>query len=311
MPFSAWPWALGAGAALVGGVFALVRPRGRHKADAHLVAAVELTGLALALLATAVGVGWRAWLAGTGAATSPADALALLAGGGLVVAAWQTWHDRTRRTYALQRATLSLTLIGGAALLGAAAALAAAWPTSSVAVPAPSPQPMQPATWLFGLRNILASIGLGGWLPALAASGYWYSRTLRKSAPASATKDNGNSTDTAVAVPTGAVPAALARSETVKPAEDPGRIAALFSFPWLTAACLASAVWSMISGAAIDQAVPANLWLGAAWLVGGAYLNITSSWRPLRVSGWLSPCLAAGALVAGVLAAGAAGSLRM
>ncbi len=304
MPFSTWPWALGAGAALVSGIFALVRPQGRHITDVRRIVTVELAGLALALLATVVGVGWRAWLANTSVATAPADALALLAGGGLVVAAWQTWMDRTRRTYALQRATLGLTLIGGAALLGVAFALTAAWPTSSVAVPAPLPEPMQPVTWIFGLRNILASIGLGGWLPTLAASVYWYSRTLSRSAPAGAPKDSGDSAD-----PAGDVPTAPVRPETVKPAEDPGRIAALFSFPWLTAACLASAAWSLISGAAIDQAVPANLWLWAAWLVGGAYLDITSSWRPLRVSGWLSPFLAAGVLVVGVLAAVAAGSL--
>ncbi len=323
MPISVWPWILGAGAALAGGVFGL-RWRERHKAQAHLPTRVELAGLTLALLAAAVGVAWRAWDARAWPGTSPADLLALLAGGGLAVAGWQTrrppWNNHAPCTgpreqdgafCGFQRMALDLTLIGGAALLGVAAALAATWPASSVALPV--------RTWLFGLRNILAGIGLGGWLPVLAASVYWYAQTLSRPTSASAPdgasdgapENNGATagTDTASA---GA--AASARSETAKPAEDPGRGAALLSFPWLTAACLVSAAWSMISGAGIDPTVAADLWLLAAWLLGGAYLTITSSWRPLRLPGWLSPFLAAGALAAGVLAAsapaGVAGSLR-
>ncbi len=279
MPLSAWPWVLGAGAALASGIFGLRLERGRCEAQARRPARIELIGLILALLAAAVGLGWRAWdVAWPGA--SPADMFALLAAGGLIVAGRQIWSSRSREQPTRPAIALDLTLIGGAALLGLAAALAAALPASAVT---PSAQP-----WLLGLRNILAGIGLGGWAPALAASLCWYLRTLGK--------------------PTAA--AAPERSQTARPAEDPGRDAALFSFPWLTAACLMSAAWGMINRASVDPTAAADLWLLAAWLLGGAYLNITSSWRPLRVPGWLSPLLAVGTLAAGVLAASVAGSLR-
>lgn len=292
MPLSAWPWVIGAGAALLGSGFALRQ----KKTEAGLLPKAEFLWLTLAVLAAVIGLGWRAWEARAWPGTSPADALALLAGGGLVVVAWQMLTTGMPNQPSRRRPALSLTLFASAALLGTAAALTLAWTASPLTLPA--------GAWIFGLRNILAGIGLGGWLPALAASVLWLEQALIRPAPIGPAESRSDSTsmDASTLPP--------ARSETINPAEDPGRIAALFSFPWLTGACLASGAWNLVAHAAIGRAMAANLWLLAAWLLGGAYLHITSSWRPLRLPGWLSPLLAAGTLAAGVLAAATAGSLR-
>ncbi len=294
MPTDAWAWWIGAASALVGGVLALWPERGRG-ARPRFVAHAHWALLAAALVAAMAGLGWRAWMAGVWPGVTPPDALALLAGGGLVVAAWSaagaSAHGRP-----LLRAALGVTLLGAAVILGAAAASAPMWPAASL--------PLPPSAWLLGLRNLLASIGLGGWLPVLATSLVWYRQAVTGAlAPPSA-------------APTGEAerpevpPPALAVPVLVRPAEDFGRSAALFSQPWLTAACLVGGAWNVVAYVALNRAAAADLWLVAAWLLAAAYLLVTSSWRPLRLPGWLALLLAAATLAAGLLAASTAGILR-
>lgn len=298
MPLSTWPWVIGAGTALAGGLWALRPARNSlaQRAEVQPLRHVALLALALALLGAAVGLGWRAWDARAWPGASPADALALLAGGGLVLTAWLALGDHLCGRCAARQAVLGLALLAAAALLGMAAALAPAWPTVPPATPT--------RTWLFGLRNILAGVGLGGWLPALAASVVWYGQALARRIPAQPREE-----EIALRGARAPLPPRLV-AEAIKPAEDPGRIVALFSFPWLTAACLVGGAWNLVAHAAIGRAAAADGWLLTAWLLGAAYLHITSGWRPLHLRGWLAPLIGAGVLAAGVLAAGAAGSLR-
>ena len=57
------------------------------------------------------------------------------------------------------------------------------------------------------------------------------------------------------------------------------------------------------------RAVPGDLWLIVAWLLGGIYLHATSTWRPLRLPAWLATALAAFTLAAAVLAALSTGTV--
>ena len=116
------------------------------------------------------------------------------------------------------------------------------------------------------------SMGLGGWLPVLAGSawGWWL---------------------------------ASRRGEFPTAGNDRGRPAALFSYPWLTAALLDAMVWNLVAHATVLALQPANLWPLVAWLLGATYLHATSTWRPRRVAAWLATTLAALALAAAVMRA--------
>ena len=229
---------------------------------------LPLTALAAGLVGVLIGVGSHAWWP----AEPIAEALALLAGGALVVTAWAA--PRWTRPSASSANERSLALAG--ALLGAAALTLAASVLAWRA--APGAAAWSARTWLSGLRVVLTSIGLGGWLAVCAGSvwGLW------------------------LASRHGEFPAA---------ATDRGRPAALFSYPWLTAALLAAVAWNLVAHATILALQPGDLWPLVAWLLGAIYLHATSTWRPRRVAAWLATVLAGLAFAAAVLTALNAGTL--
>ena len=141
---------------------------------------------------------------------------------------------------------------------------------------------------MFGLRGVLASVGLGGWLPVLAASVVGRAQALH-------------------------APVAVAELPHIKIAAriaaNPGRAAALSSYPWLTAGGLTAVVWNLSAHVMPVRAVPGDLWLIVAWLLGGIYLHVTSTWRPPRLPAWLATALAALTLAAAVLAALSTGTV--
>jgi ABC-type transport system involved in cytochrome c biogenesis permease subunit len=92
-------------------------------------------------------------------------------------------------------------------------------------------------------------------------------------------------------------------------ATDRGRAAALFSYPWLTAALLVTLLWNLTARATILVLQPGDLWPLVVWLLGATYLHATSSWRPRRVAAWLATALAVLALIAALLAALSAGTV--
>lgn len=309
MPFSMWLWVIAAGLALAGCVVALRRtPPAAWEGGWRGGWRPALWLMILALFAVATGLGWWAWVARSWPGASPPDALALLAGGGLVVAFWMALGGGINGRVML-RAALAATLILVAVTLAAAAMLAQAWPAMPMELPA--------RAWPLGVRNLLASIGLGGWIPALAASVSWYIQAAtngvsgQPTPPANVLEPEADASSFSGRVSTEAAgPSGRAMPVVVRPAEDHGRGAALFSFPWLTAACLAGGAYNLVAYGTVSRAAPADSWLLTAWLLGGAYLHVTSSWRPLRLPGWLAPLLAVATLAAGLLGAGAAGTLR-
>ena len=194
-----------------------------------------------------IGVGSHAWRP----AEPSAEALALLAGGALVVTAWAAprWTRPSESSANERSLALAGALLGAAALTLAAAALA--WRA------APTAAALSARTWLSGLRVVLTSIGLGGWLAVCAGSvwGLWL---------------------------------ASRHGEFPTAATDRGRPAALFSYPWLTAALLAAVAWNLAAHATILALQPGDLWPLVAWLLGAIYLHATSTWRPRRVAAWLA-----------------------
>jgi hypothetical protein len=229
---------------------------------------LPLAALAAGLVGVLIGVGSHAWQL-----TEPrAEGMALLAGGSLAVTAWAARHWAAPADSSTNERSLALAgaLLGAAALTVAAAALA--WRGT------PTAAAWSARTWLSGLRVVLASIGLGGWLAVLAGSvwGLWLARR-RGEFPAAAT--------------------------------DRGRPAALFSYPWLTAALLAGVAWNLAARAIFLALQPGDLWPLVAWLLGAIYLHATSTWRPRRVPAWLATAMAALALITAVLAALNAGTL--
>lgn len=243
---------------LVGGVLGLLTRRNRLW--------LPMATLAAGLLGVLAGLGWRAWTTGAWPGVDGAEALAMLAGGALVVTAWAAprWTEPLDGAPSARSVAFGCALFGAAALTFSAAALA--WPGADFAATAPT------RSWLYGLRGLLASIGLGGWLPVLAGSAWGLWSAGRR----------------------GVLPG---------PAADRGRMVALFSYPWLTAALLAGMLWNLAARAAILTIVPGELWLVVAWLLGATYLHATSSWRPRRLAAWLGPVIAALALAAAVLSA--------
>jgi hypothetical protein len=135
----------------------------------------------------------------------------------------------------------ALTLFGSCLLV--LLAMAAAWNS-------PPPQPFpQARSWLFGLRVIAASLGLGVWLPAFAAE----SRALGRDATWVLGPGKGHSRTGALSAPLGV--------EAMRA-----------GYPWLTAACLLSAAWSLATVAALWRGLSPEAWLIAAWLLGGIYM---------------------------------------
>lgn len=248
-------WLAAAVILLAGGLLSLtVMPRHRRWPLLILMAA--------GLLGILVGLGWRTWQARAWLGGSVADTLAMLASGALVVTAWTVL--RLTPPVAAEKRPLApaLALIGTACLV--VAAVVVAWRGT------PPAASQEPQSWLFGLRGVLASIGLGGWLPTLAASALW---SLR---------------------------AGLSDSRA---ATDPGRAPALFSYPWLTAAGLVGVLWDLAAHVTVLRATPADLWLLATWLLGGIYLHATSNWHPLRLPTWLATAVAAVTMATALLAA--------
>lgn len=293
MALSGWLWTGGGVLALLTGLW-IVSGRDRTQQGKPLP---RLALLVASLFLALIGLGWRAWESHSWPGNTAPEALALLAGGSLVVVAWLTLRAEAGGRFTGRCIAFGPTLIGAGILLATAA-----WLFLNATLPATPVLPPS-RTWLLGLRNLLASIGLGGWLVAWTASMAWILQIWRRSRAATVQR------------PTEALPGESELPDTIEPeaalpAEDLGRRAALFSFPWLTAACLCGIAWNLIGHAAIVRAAPAELWTLSAWLLGAAYLHVTSSWRPLRLPGWLAPVLAALVVTAGILAAVSAASLR-
>lgn len=293
MALSGWLWAGSGVLALLTGLWMVTLHDRARQGKLWPRLALLVASLFLAL----IGLGWQAWESRSWPGNATPEALALLAGGSLVVVAWLTLRAEARGRATGRCIAFGPTLIGAGILLAAAAWL------SFNATPSATPVLPPARTWLLGLRNMLASVGLGGWIVAWMASMAWILQIWRRSRAV------------AVQRPAEAPPGENELPDTIEPeaawpAEDLGRRAALFSFPWLTAACLTGMAWNLIGYAAIVRAVPGELWTLSAWLFGAAYLHVTSSWRPLRLPGWLAPVLAALVVAAGILAAVSATSLR-
>jgi hypothetical protein len=254
MPVDALAWLAAASALLIGAVLGVFTRRERLW--------LPMSALGLGLLGVLVGVGWRVWQP----AGPRAEALALLAGGALIVMAVAAprWTGPMEESANERSLALAGALLGAAALTFAAAALAWRGAPALAAVPA--------RHWLASLHVVLMSIGLGGWLPVLAGSawGWWL---------------------------------ASRRGEFPTAGNDRGRLAALFSYPWLTVALLAGVAWNLAARATILALQPGDLWPLVAWLLGATYLHATSTWRPRRVAAWLATVLAGLAFVAAVLTA--------
>jgi hypothetical protein len=260
MPLDAVAWLAAASVLLLGALLGLLTRRDRLW--------LPLVSLAAGLLGILVGVGWHVGRSGV----PIAEALALLAGGALVVAAWAAprWAGAPNASAHERSVALAGTLFGAAILVFVAAALS--WRGTPRAVT------LSARTWLEGVGVALASIGLGGWLPVFTGSawGLWL---------------------------------AGRRGEFPMAATDRGRAAALFSYPWLTAALLVTLLWNLTARATILVLQPGDLWPLVVWLLGATYLHATSSWRPRRVAAWLATALAVLALIAALLAALSAGTV--
>lgn len=216
----------------------------------------------LAGLFVAGGLLWRSSATALWPGATLAERLALLAAGALAASAWQSRH--------------ALRHGGPKAGRGRAALLAAAAAAAGAAALADGPAAEAAGwTWLAGLAEVAAGIGAGGLLAAFALS------AARRAA----------SLDTE-----GEPPAGLSAARGA--ALDAGRGAALLCYPWLTAAALLTGAYNLAASAALWRGEPGELWLLAAWLLVGAYLHLTSSWRPLRAAGWLPTLLAALAFAA-------------
>jgi hypothetical protein len=260
MPVDALAWLATTVLLLIGALLGVLTRRDRLR--------LPLIALAAGLLGVLIGVGSHAWRP----AEPDAEALALLAGGALVASAWAAprWTRPSEASANERSLALGGALLGAAALTLAAAALA--WRA------APTAAALSARTWLSGLRAVLTSIGLGGWLAVCAGSvwGLWL---------------------------------ASRHGEFPTAATDRGRPAALFSYPWLTAALLAAVAWNLAAHATILALQPGDLWPLVAWLLGAIYLHATSTWRPRRVAAWLATVVAGLAFVAAVLTALSAGTL--
>jgi hypothetical protein len=306
--------------ALVAGAWYLLaaRPAGPAGTSAVRVTLVGASGVCLL-----AGLVWRAVPTGAWPGATPWQAFALLAGGGLVLFAWQYGRARDE-VCGLGLLAAGLTLV---------AALVAAAATGEFRTPA---APLVQATWPFGLRAVVGGIGLGGWLWALAGSlaALPSRRPVRTgeaateidgpteaTGSADATGEPGSSHSAAGdAAPPGAPsaednpaaadPIAMA---TVTPSSVPGdqvgRAALRAAYPWLTLALLAGAGWNLTAYALAWRGTPAEIWLVIAWLLGAAYLHGTGGYRAVKLGRLPLVMLAAAGLAAAVMAATQASTL--
>jgi hypothetical protein len=283
-----WLWLAGGVLALIAG---LLRGLPRTAANPHrarlrspvLLAGwgiwtpLVLTCLGLAFLVA--GLAWRLWASGAWPGSTSADGVAMLAGGTLAILSGILLTEARRIKAAESRdvggvsgeqvgldrghaVAEALALFGSCLLI--LLAIGAAWGT-----PFPEPSP-QVRSCLFGVRVIAASLGLGAWLPAFA--------------------------DAAWGLRPGGGPS---RPETT--GLTPGLAAMRAGFPWLTAAWLLGAAWSLAAVAALWRGLPAEAWLVVAWLLGGIYLAAAWGARPARLPQWalvlLTACGATAALL--------------
>lgn len=272
-----WLWLAGAAILLIGGLLRLWPCRGKPARFLRpLVVVAPPLAAGLGLACGIAGLIWRSVVWGAWPGSTPADALALLASGSLVASAGNLIAERSggdlqgrflSRRHALSEA---LALFGVCLLLLLATALA--W-----AAAARTSLPGTP--WLLWLWSVLAGIGLGGWLPALAD----HLSSLR---PKEGRKDEGQR------------------------CTGPGPQAMRLGYPALTAAWLVGVAWSVMGYAVPWRGLPAELWLLVAWLLGGVYLCATWSPSPpeagvrsARLPGWVLALLAAFGSGAAVLAA--------
>lgn len=277
MRLDIWLWLACSVLVLIAGLLRLSRWASAHLRRARvggLWAPLVLTCLGLACLAA--GLAWRIaaggillWPSGAWPGSAPAEGIALLAGGTLAILLW-TLLSETRGVKLAKPRVLgseeaaedrdravaqALTLFASCVLV--LLAITAAWNS-----PPPQPAP-QARSWLFGLRVIAASLGLGAWLPAFAAE----SRALGGDAARGLRRGKGH-------FGPGAMEAPLALE------------AMRVGYPWLTAACLLSAAWSLATAAALLRGLSPEVWLIAAWLLGAVYLVATLGVRPARLPRW-------------------------
>jgi hypothetical protein len=275
-----------------------------------LAGQIVLSGFALgALLA---GLLWHRALAGDRPDAGTATSLAWVAGGAIAFGLWQDWRayrDSLSSAARDQAGPHAMALLATGLLLVAAIVTGWVYPTVVPGLPAD--------TWLFGLRNLLAGLGLGGWLFIAAGASYagathvW--RRVRRKRAVDTQPAAGSSSQIPVPGSHGGAAMAGPRSELIvrnagyaaatHGAGDLSDAALRFSYPWLTAALITSGIWSLAVYATFWRGRPSELWLVVAWLIGGAYLHAVAGLRRPRLArGWAS-LLAVFGLLAALLAA--------
>jgi hypothetical protein len=199
-----------------------------------------------------------------------------LAGGALTILAWLLFGDIRRARAAdsdvpgegevgpaSHRArTEALALFGSCLLVFLA--VGAAW---NGPLPAPAPQV---GSWLFGLRVVAASLGLGAWLPAFA------------NAVGAPRREEGSP---------GAVP------------QGAGLDAMRAAYPWLAVAWLLGVAWNLATVASLWRGLAPEALLLAACLLAGIYLIACWGAHPVRLPAWALILLTAFGMAAAVLQA--------
>jgi hypothetical protein len=290
MRLDIWLWLAGSILLMIAGLFRLLWRTDEYPhqtlensplpmAGWRLWAPLVLTCLGLACLAA--GLAWRitvggilSWPSGGWPGMTPADGIVLLAGGTLAILLGILFCDTRRVKVAKSRlpgegrggldrdraVVEALTLFGACLLVFVG--IGAIW---SSQLPEPSPLAR---SWLFGLRVIAASLGLGAWLPAFADAAWGLRPGRRDSGP-------------------GVMRATL------------GLEAMRLGYPWLTMACLLSAALSLAASAALWRGRSPDAWLVTAWLLGAIYLVASGDARPFHMPRWALVLLTAcGAAVA-------------
>jgi hypothetical protein len=266
MRLDIWLWLAACVVVMIAALLRLLRRADERPRRARTWASLVLTCLALALLA--VGLAWRSpaagiplWPAGAWPGSTSSEGVALFAGGVLAITSWLLLMDIRRVEAAVpgpdrDRAAAEALALFGTALL-VLVAVATAWN-----IPPPAPSPLA-RSWLFGLRVLAASLGLGAWLPACAAE----SRALGRNVAGML----------------------RSRKETIEQeaiGATLGPEAMRAGYPWLTAACLLGAAWSLATAAALWRGLFPDAWLIAAWLLGGIYLIASWGDQPVRLPRW-------------------------
>jgi len=287
MRLDLWLWLAGGTLALIAGVLLLLRrtdatsPRAQLRSPVSLAAGWGLWApLALAcggLACLVAGLVWRIlaggsrlWPPGPWPGSTAADGVAMLAGGTLAILSWILLSDARRAKAGAGGLDRDRAVAEALALLGSCLlvllAIGAAWLS-----PPPAPFP-QARSWLFGLRVVAASLGLGAWLPAFADAGWGLRRGKGSSGPG-----------------------------TMCP--PPGPQAMRTAYPWLTMAWILGAIWSLAMVAAPWRGQAPDTWLMVAWLLGGIYLVAGGDARPTLIPQWALILLTACGTAAAVMQA--------